>query len=421
MHLIESISIKGFWGNHAVQINKIHEEFNFLIGPNGSGKSTILKLIAGVILADKEYLSRLDFTHIRIGLKAPGSKKKPCIEVTKRTDSPYFMCDYQIFESASEKPHAYVLSEMDGNDHLGRISYWLKNPHISKDLPTKTLSSHLSEMISLVWLSVHRTTKLDNVEYADPLDIKLEDLSNRLVRHLSSLSKKVNHLYERFQEQIFLSLLDKRGDNKFSIPDEKELEIEKNALSQIFSEFKVDKRNYQKKLNTHFSTLDSVRAKIKKDVPLDFSEITALLSLHRIESMVEFWEKVTHDKRDVLESRDRFIEILNGFFQRKTVFIDERNEIFIKTDSGKILTPNQLSSGEKQLLIILGEALLQEGKTYIYMADEPEISLHVAWQEVLAKNIKSLNPAAQIIFATHSPDVVGAEHERIIFMEQCIK
>jgi predicted ATPase len=107
--------------------------------------------------------------------------------------------------------------------------------------------------------------------------------------------------------------------------------------------------------------------------------------------------------------------------QRKTLTINERNEIVITTWSGKSLKPNQLSSGEKQILIILGEALLQEGKTFIYMADEPEISLHVAWQESLAKNIKSLNPSAQIIFATHSPDVVGEHQASLINMERCIK
>lgn len=55
------------------------------------------------------------------------------------------------------------------------------------------------------------------------------------------------------------------------------------------------------------------------------------------------------------------------------------------------------------------------------MADEPEISLHVAWQETLAHNIKILNPAAQIIFATHSPDVVGPDQNKLIQMERCIK
>lgn len=212
-----------------------------------------------------------------------------------------------------------------------------------------------------------------------------------------------------------------RGGSKLSDPDAHDLDGEKLALGQIFSEFKVDRKNYSRKLQSHFSALEKLRVKMKSEEILDFADMATWLSLQRIESMVGSWEKVTSEKRKILASRDMFVELLNGFFQRKKVFINERNEIFVRTESGKELSPAQLSSGEKQLIIILGEALLQEGRTYVYMADEPEISLHVAWQEVLAKNIKSLNPAAQIIFATHSPDVVGAEHEKIIMMENCIK
>ncbi|HEJ2571811.1 TPA: ATP-binding protein [Pseudomonas aeruginosa] len=116
-----------------------------------------------------------------------------------------------------------------------------------------------------------------------------------------------------------------------------------------------------------------------------------------------------------------FLEILNRLLLKKIISINERNELVIKTDSGKTLRPSQLSSGEKQIIVILGEALLQEGQNFIYMADEPEISLHVAWQESLAKNIKNLNPAAQIVFATHSPDIVGPDQDRLIHMDRCVK
>ncbi|WP_371864363.1 AAA family ATPase [Acinetobacter seifertii] len=92
----------------------------------------------------------------------------------------------------------------------------------------------------------------------------------------------------------------------------------------------------------------------------------------------------------------------------------------METQSGKNLSLKQLSSGEKQLLIILGEAFLQEGKRFIYFADEPELSLHVFWQEHLVQHLKQLNPNAQIIFATHSPDIVSCFGENIIDMEQII-
>jgi wyosine [tRNA(Phe)-imidazoG37] synthetase (radical SAM superfamily) len=64
-----------------------------------------------------------------------------------------------------------------------------------------------------------------------------------------------------------------------------------------------------------------------------------------------------------------------------------------------------LSSGEKQVFLILLTVLLQDGKPYILLLDEPEISLHIEWQRVLIKMIRDLNENCQIIIVTHSPSI----------------
>ncbi|WAP66127.1 AAA family ATPase [Pseudomonas fortuita] len=231
----------------------------------------------------------------------------------------------------------------------------------------------------------------------------------------------MNALHERFQEHVFLSLLVKENDKVAALPGREKVDSEKQALLQIFSEFKLDKRSYQKKLDGHFGMLEDLRGRWGKSTDLKPADFMAIFSLHRIESTVDVWEGITKEKNRIVSSRDLFLAILNKLLLKKTISLNERNELVIKTESGKILKPSQLSSGEKQIIVILGEALLQEGQSFIYMADEPEISLHAAWQESLAKNIKSLNPAAQIVFATHSPDVVGANQDRLIHMDRCVK
>ena len=97
--------------------------------------------------------------------------------------------------------------------------------------------------------------------------------------------------------------------------------------------------------------------------------------------------------------------------------INAQNELQVTTQSGKDLPIHRLSSGEKQLLIVLGEALLQKKKPWVYIADEPELSLHIRWQESLVGNLRSINPNSQIIFATHSPDVVSTFDEKVFDME----
>ena len=73
---------------------------------------------------------------------------------------------------------------------------------------------------------------------------------------------------------------------------------------------------------------------------------------------------------------------------------------------GETLVPYQLSSGEKQMLAILLTVLVEDNLPYVLFMDEPEVSLHVEWQERLIELILSLNPNVQIILTTHSPALV---------------
>lgn len=64
-----------------------------------------------------------------------------------------------------------------------------------------------------------------------------------------------------------------------------------------------------------------------------------------------------------------------------------------------------LSAGEKHLLFILLHALMAEGSSLLL--DEPEMSMHIDWQRELLQAIKELNPRAQVIAATHSPEIMA--------------
>src|SRR5574344_122851 len=85
--------------------------------------------------------------------------------------------------------------------------------------------------------------------------------------------------------------------------------------------------------------------------------------------------------------------------------IRSKNEIMFEQE-GDVLCPYQLSSGEKQILVILLTVLVQDNDSGVRFMDEPEISLHVEWQEKLIRLIRELNPNVQIILTTHSPAVI---------------
>ena len=88
----------------------------------------------------------------------------------------------------------------------------------------------------------------------------------------------------------------------------------------------------------------------------------------------------------------------------KTI-VRKSNEIRFEQD-GDLLYPYQLSAGEKQMLVILLTVLVQDNRTGVMFMDEPEVSLHVEWQQRLISLIRQLNPHVQIILTTHSPAMI---------------
>ena len=76
----------------------------------------------------------------------------------------------------------------------------------------------------------------------------------------------------------------------------------------------------------------------------------------------------------------------------------------------------------KQMLVILLQVLLTENKFCLLLMDEPEISLHVQWQNQLIDNLRKLNSNMQIIISTHSPAIVSKGwKDKVIEMKNFIE
>ncbi len=101
-----------------------------------------------------------------------------------------------------------------------------------------------------------------------------------------------------------------------------------------------------------------------------------------------------------------FYDLIDRFFAttNKTIVRDDSQLLFTQYDEQ--LTTDKLSSGEKQLLVILLTVLRQKQEPTVLFLDEPEVSLHIDWQKDLINSITTLNPKAQILLITHSPAII---------------
>ena len=129
---------------------------------------------------------------------------------------------------------------------------------------------------------------------------------------------------------------------------------------------------------------------------------------------------VTKEQFEAIYTRkNKFVNLVNEAFKDTGKVIDnDSDKLRFIIDGKNSIDANRLSSGEKQLLIILLTVLLEDGQEYVLMMDEPEISLHISWQYELLNWILELNPNVQLILTTHSPSIFSdGWGDKAIYME----
>lgn len=125
-----------------------------------------------------------------------------------------------------------------------------------------------------------------------------------------------------------------------------------------------------------------------------------------IELLAGNTEKGREEAAGLSLAKKRFQDQIDELFSYTRKKIDrKRNDIAFYQD-GELLLPYKLSSGEKQMLVILLTVLVQDNEHYVLFMDEPEASLHIEWQQKLIAMIRELNPNVQIILTTHSPALI---------------
>lgn len=115
---------------------------------------------------------------------------------------------------------------------------------------------------------------------------------------------------------------------------------------------------------------------------------------------------------------ENFISIINDLFKTTGKHIEIEGNKFNIISDGQIIPVNDLSSGEKQILLILLRVFLMDGKEAFVLLDEPENSLDISWQFELINILVRLNLNAQYFITTHSPSIFGdGWGDKIIYME----
>lgn len=424
MHQVEKIEIEGFWDTHPVKVD-LHRDVTFFIGANGTGKTTLINLLAAALTGDFATLERIAFKKLTITLTSSDNLKSPTIVVLKsrRKERSSELIEYRIKKDKHSTELKFSIEEAEDLILRRGLEIGRRYLHDHYRRLSGGLTAVLSELVNVQWLSVHRTTLVENSReertFESSVDRKLESLSNELVRYFATFSKQKDDKVRQFQEYIFFSLLEQTDlQQLFSERDKERANSNQQTIAEIFKELHVSSHGTDELINSFFDRASKVVAKVNEPILLE--DVVILIGLRRIEGVIEKWQTLQEQLKNIFAQRDKYVEVANQLLQRKKMEISDSNELVFTSRTGKPLTPRSLSSGEKQLLILLSEVLLQKQTPSIFIADEPELSLHVSWQEKLVSSLRILNSQAQIIAATHSPDIVGSLADRAIDMESII-
>ena len=434
---LQRIEIDGLFGiyDHRIDLN-IKDRITLLHGRNGVGKTSVLRMINALLRGDVTYFSRIPFTRFllifhddsSLELTPTGSntrdgiatltlttkyKEKKLDNVELRSEEAEFLAartDY--LEPYSGIDNAWidvrdgeVLTEVDILSRYGEprreYSHQDRIPWLGEFL--QNANAHLIEAQRLV------RTPFDVVSRGDfdpryrrrsslypMLTSRVvecsQDFKNRLDLVMTAYGRQAQALDQTFPQRLMMA------SDKARIPD---IQARMERLTEKTDNYKT------------IGILDETTAH-----PFDIGSLDALDGT-RV-SALNLYVQDTERKLEVLDDlANRTRHLLDGVnkkFLHKRLRLDREEGLVAQGDEDQRLPLHSLSSGEQHELVLHYDLLFKTRPNTIVLIDEPEISLHVAWQKNFLPDLMEIVKVSgfDAVVATHSPYIVGDRDDLMV-------
>lgn len=433
--VLSHIKVTKFRGQKEEINLPLDRQVSFVIGRNGTGKTTLINLISNCLTCRYSMLVDSPFESVKLTFSGDDRRNKPSIEINKLVDQfdVYIGMTYTFrdFQSRSEE-RVYRFTDTASREKSS----------VPNVVVRRRIQDEIERMYNVSWLALNRSDGLAKPkgESGNDLDNKLANSIRNFALHISRLDDEFGEHLRIFQQEWFLHLVAGAATNSMpQISSDININEEDRHIRAMLKEIGVEEEKYTPLVDQHISAMKRISDPKTFQMELDKKPIEVLrlaTDIAKMHFLVNKWRALQEKKQEIYHTKEEFTSIADRMLYRKRLHIETGNQIVIRRGSDEDfdffeahgeswpelfkpeeIKPSDLSSGEKHLIIFLIETALNADNTYIFLADEPELSLHVEWQEMLVPAILELSPKVQILFATHSPDVVNKYRANIFSME----
>lgn len=391
MSYITEFSIDGLSGRKTPYAHRLNRNVNIFFGVNGSGKTSLLKIFHSAMDGDASRVQAVPFTSARVRIHSENYKKNFTLSLSKTRVSAQTILD---------EPTRFPSGVTIGREYLAmprRESppVWKTKPRLPGRkqrirwqhlyLPTARLYTSSDVVVRPVRYIEDRTDRYSEEQLDQLFAQSLQDLWSSFS---SPLLAKVRHAQEAGLARILKDVLKPSTQRSKHRPQDSDTTYRRVATFL--------RRQGSPRI---LGTPAQFRKRYREDPNLQ----SVAADINSIEEEIE----------QALKPREQLQKLISAMFTGAKEVSLEDNTIRVRTHDGSAINLASLSSGEKHALRIFIDVLQAEESTMII--DEPEISLHVDWQRTLISNMRLLNPSAQLIVATHSPEVMADIPDEKIF------
>lgn len=414
------------------------DQLTFVTGINGSGKTTALNSIAALLLPRLDYLAGQHFEELTIQLSDNQGNNHSLTAIKNET-----MTEITCTSFPEEK---LIIEELDALDSVPQQRAQEYEDEYNREVFARNKDNPvLTFIVSLptpMYLGLDRRSLSigpDRLRYRQrpigrsrarrnifgrSLEAGLSDALVFAREQFQEDRRREVALDEKFRESLVLELIDfplfsLSGNLEEPTQEEqKNIEEARAYLERLPELLNVDKEIILKRLNPVFQFLNEKFESIKSSPENSDDRTIALFewsynktNLDKISKLSELISRYTREINEIKHRTNEYLRTINGFMRDsgKTILFNDIGELRFKfNDEGDDKSINSFASGEIQLVVILTHLYFnpEVAEANIFIIDEPELSLHVQWQEKFVDGIVGASRATQFILATHSPSII---------------